>query len=315
VPKYLIGIDGGGTKTEYLLSDLSGKILAQLTHAQTNLSVSGVGLAAFNLHEGIRQLLENHDHGEITVLVLALAGLDTNQDRNQVQEVLLQTFQTWPIKQLILVNDTMAALVNGTLAKQAVVLIGGTGSNCFGYNHHRQHCFVGGLGHLLTDEGSGYDAGRLTLKAVAMAEDGRTCPSMLKDKVFTHFGVTQVSQLKEKVYNPPLTKAEIAALAKPTVKAMHEGDQLACVIINYCLKQLLLSVETIVRRLKLNHEFDLVVSGSFLLHLLPEFTQILQPALPQAKLIKITTRPVYGSLRIAQAILSGTSPQHFWYSH
>ena len=172
-----------------------------------------------------------------------------------------------PLEQLVLLNDTQAALVNGTEAAQALVIIAGTGSNCLGYNQGGQHCSVGGLGHLLSDEGSGYDAGRAALKAAVMSSDGRIGGTELLPKVLAHFQVKEVRELKKVVYNPELNKKEIAALAKIVVETMRAGDRVATVIINYCLGQLLLSAQAVWRRLEIKTEFDLVISGAFITNL------------------------------------------------
>jgi N-acetylglucosamine kinase-like BadF-type ATPase len=313
MPECLVAVDGGGSKTEYLLADTSGQVLKQVTHAQTSLDVGGVGLAGFNLREGLRQLFEGLTPAKIAVLVLALAGLDTTEEKSRAENVLSQSFSTWQIGQLALLNDTQAALINGTSAAQALVIVAGTGSNCVGYNRVGKHCSVGGLGHLLADEGSGYDAGRLALKAVAMSNDGRIAPTRLVNKILAHFQVKGVRELKSVVYNPQLNKREIAALAKIVVETMRAGDRVAQTIIDYCLGQLLVNAQTVVRQLEVKEEFDLVIAGAFITNLKTEFAVKLNQTLPRAHLVVPETLPVYGGLKIAQKIYAGQNPEDFWF--
>lgn len=302
---YLVAIDGGGTKTDYLLSDLNGQVIKQLSHSPTSLTTNGIGIAAFNLREGMRLLFEGIPTGEIAVLVIAVAGLDTREENDQAHTIFSEVLNTFPFGQLKLINDSMAALANGSQAKQAIILIGGTGSNCLGYNQS-QIKKVSGLDYVLTDEGSGYDAGRLALRAAVRSFDGRGPKSLLEGLVFDHFQVKKASQLKAKVYNPVLTKAEMASLAQECHQAMKAGDSVATAIINYCLDELLLNVQTVAQQLALaDQAFDLVIAGSFITNLSDLFHQKLSLKLPQARLIVPEQLPVFGALKIAQQIHAG----------
>jgi N-acetylglucosamine kinase-like BadF-type ATPase len=55
--KYLIGIDGGGTKTDCAIADLSGKIIRQSSGKPSNFLVIGVEEAVENLFALIEENL------------------------------------------------------------------------------------------------------------------------------------------------------------------------------------------------------------------------------------------------------------------
>lgn len=309
---YLVGIDGGGTKTKLMVSNLSGQVLGSAHGAQANLTAGGLGLAAFNLREGIRQLLEPLPKAPIEVMVLALAGLDNNHEREQAEQILLPTFNLWSIKKLVLLNDTISALKGSSNSEAAMVLIAGTGSQCFAING-RRHYSVGGLDYLLSDEGSGYDIGRLTLRACVASMDARTIKSSLPQAVLTHFKAKSMRELKQAVYHPPLSKSEIAALAKITVEQMRAGDKLAKIIIDNALEHLLTCVQTVHQALSMPSKFDLVLSGTLIINLAALFTPLIQKHFPHAKIIIANKDPALGSLKIAQLIYQGASPDSFWY--
>lgn len=309
---YLVGIDGGGTKTKLIVSNLSRQVLGSANGAQANLTAGGLGLAAFNLREGIRQLLEPLPAAPIEVMVLSLAGLDNNHERENAEQILLPTFNLWQIKKLVLLNDTISALKGNSNSETAMVLISGTGSQCFAING-KYHYSVGGLDYLLSDEGSGYDIGRLTLRASVASMDGRTIQSSLPQAVLTHFKVNSIRELKQAVYHPPLSKSEIAALAKITVKKMREGDNLAKTIIDNALAHLLGYVQTVHRALSLPSKFDLVLSGTLIINLADLFTPLVQKHFPHVKIIIADKDPALGSLKIAQLIYQGVKPNTFWY--
>ena len=308
----IIGIDGGGTKTEYLLSDLDGHVLNTVLHAPTSLSASGLGQAAFNLREGIRLLLEEQKEPDIAIMVMAVAGLDTMRERDAATQVFGEILSSWAIHRLVLINDGIAALVNATEQTPAIVLIGGTGASCIGRNQAGQTYKVSGLDYLLADEGSGYDAGRLSIRAAVQSYDGRGLKTKLEQTVFEHFHVTTASALKNEVYSPQITKNEVASFAKDCIDLAKKGDQVAQAIIDYCLDQLVLNVVTVAHQLNFHQQvFDLVVTGSFVRRLANEFTPKLKARLPLAKLITSEKTPAYGSLQIAQKILAGEDIKQF----
>ncbi|MBQ6436547.1 hypothetical protein IJJ27_03235 [bacterium] len=310
--QYLVAIDGGGTKTEYLLTDLEGKTIKSVTHGPTNVTAGLLGQAAYNLREGMRVLLEDLEDYRLEAVVIATAGVDTAKDQASARQVFAELLPMENIGQLVVINDAMAAMVNAGDQRPAMVLIGGTGVSCVGQNQAGAWCKVSGLDYLLADEGSGYDAGRLALRAAVQSADGRGPKSKLEVAVLQHFEVEDIYALKDEIYSPLIGKEQIASLAIETLQLAREGDQVAHSIIDYCIKQQLLCVTTVCQELEFGEsEFQLIPTGSFLLNLLPEFEAQLAVQVPQAKVVRLETTPVYGSLAIAQKILQGAQIEEF----
>ncbi len=300
---YLVGIDSGGTKNEVLVADTEGNILNRIANQNSGFSASDVGLSALSMRESLRIALENLPEKPIAVLVCGLAGLDTRDEAKTSRPILEEVLSNWQIEQLVLLNDATLALVNGTTNKDALVLVGGTGSNCLGYNAQNQQAKAGGLNFALSDDGSGFDAGRLALKAAIKSFDGRSPKSTLEKLVFNFFHVNSLSQLKSQVYHPLINKKEIAALAPFVIKAYGDGDNVATGIINYCLDRLVEHVVAVATKLNLLHQpFDLILTGSFLLNLVDQFNQVLAKQLPLAQIVSKDQAPVYGAIKIAQKI-------------
>ena len=302
---YLIGIDSGGSKTEILVADLDGKILKRIEN-QSGVSANDLGLAAFGLRESLRISLENLPEAPIAVMVYGLAGLDTKKEEATSRPVFVEVLNTWEVKNFVLVNDAVLALANGTTNSNAIVLIGGTGSNCLGHNDQGQTAKAGGLNFALSDDGSGFDAGRLALKATVKDIDGRGPHTALTRLVFEQLQVKNFSQLKAQIYHPLINKKEIASLAPLVVKAYRDGDAVATGIINYCIDRLVEHVVAVATRLQLtNKPFDLILAGSFILNLVPEFTPVLEKHRPQAKIVSKDLAPVYGAIKLAKRLYDG----------
>lgn len=303
---YLVGIDSGGTKNEVLVADLEGNILNRIANQNSGFSASDVGLSALSMRESLRIALESLPEKPIAVLVCGLAGLDTKDEARTSRPILEEVLSSWQIDQLVLLNDAALALANGTNSQNAIVLVGGTGSNCLGYNTQGQQAKAGGLNFALSDDGSGFDAGRLALKAAVKSLDGRGPKTVLEKMVFNFFHINTLAQLKNQVYHPLINKKEIAALAPLVIQAYGDGDSVATGIINYCLDRLVEHVVAVATKLHFHQQaFDLILTGSFLLNLVEEFNQVLVKQLPLAQIVSKDQAPVYGAIKIAQRIYAG----------
>ena len=84
---------------------------------------------------------------------------------------------------------------------------------------------VGGWGYLFGDEGSGYELGRLALRAVSQAADGRGEATVLTDRIL-RLGLADPLDLLGRLYPAP-PASEIAALAPIVIDAASDGDPVA----------------------------------------------------------------------------------------
>ena len=165
-----------------ICADENGKIIGEGTAGPTNLTSTSIGAASFNLLEGIRQSLESvlpdqngHEEQlpqiEFARIVMGLAGLDTDAEKERAAEIFQRALSQYIIQDFQIYNDSVIALANGTSNPNAVVLISGTGSICFGRNQAGQTAKTGGM-VLLTDQGSGYYIG-LRCSGGCKSFDGR----------------------------------------------------------------------------------------------------------------------------------------------
>jgi len=300
---YVLAIDGGGTKTNVVCADAAGNIIGTGLSGPTNLTSTNVGAASFNLHEAVRQASEHVSKEEsITHAVMGLAGMDTPEDYALSFGTLKKVLDQFGVQHFTLVNDVVIALENGSDALQAVVLIAGTGSNCYGKNTVGETTLAGGMDYLLADQGSGYAIGRQVLREAVKSFDGRSPKSVLEQLVCQHFGIASILDLKAKVYNPVLPKHEIAQLSRLCTQAFAQQDTVAQWIIEKTIRDLEQHITAVVARLGMQAEaFDCVLAGSIVE--LPEIKEPLVVQL-QAKFTNIRVifpeePPVHGALKMA----------------
>ncbi len=303
--KYFLAVDGGGTKTDAVCADENGAVVGRGLAGPTNLTSTSVGAASFNLIEAIRQAIEMLPESEQTgfeVLVMGLAGIDSQSEYEQSYEVFNRAIAHYKIKKFQLMNDSIIALKNGTDSADAVIMVAGTGSICYGVNQAGGYAKVSGMDYLLADQGSGYDIGRHVLREAVKSFDGRRSKSMLEDLVCEHFRIASIADLKTSVYHPPLTKIEVAELALLCSKAFEQGDAIAKDIFDWTVQDIITMIQTVATKLELQ-KFDLVLSGAVLSvdYIYTQVSEQLKAVYPQIKIIVPDTAPVFGALKMAIA--------------
>ncbi len=229
--RYVMGVDGGATKTLAAVLDLqalegTGELVLHVGHGgPSNEDAVGARAAVQALLGAADEALEHAgiDAAELGAAVLAIAGTDTEDVARNVRSA---RTDAW-----IVVNDVVAAWASATGVGPGVAAIAGTGSNVFGVNGEGAHTRTwraGGWGHLLGDEGSGYWLGVQSIKAALRHREASGPPTALCGAAPAFFGVSSVEQVAALVYSKPLTKGEIAAFAIETAKLAEQGDAVAC---------------------------------------------------------------------------------------
>ncbi len=301
---YILGIDGGGTKTQLLLADQLGQELAQADVGPTSLVAAGQKKAKQNLAKGLTQVTSSIEEADYTIemAIFGLASVDTESEEAAAAEIFQPLMSQFNVEQFAILNDAVLALVNGTDRDNAIVLISGTGSNCYGENDQGTTAKAGGLDYLLSDEGSGYEIGRHVLKAVVNSYDGRGPTTVLKKLVLDYFNIDRVPDLKTKVYQPDLSKSQIAQVSPLLFKAMKQDDAVAQMIFEHAVDELWLMIATVTAKLDLtDKKFDLVLGGSIATStpMIQALNRQLKQNFPRAELILPHQPAVYGALKLA----------------
>jgi glucosamine kinase len=219
--RFVMGIDGGATKTLAAVLDLEGDAL-HLAHAgPSNQDAVGAQAAVAALLAVAAEAIERAGitQDELAGAVLAVAGTDTDAIARQVRAA---RTDDW-----IVVNDVVAAWAAATGARPGIGAISGTGSNVFGVGHDGRAWRAGGWGHLLGDEGSGYWLGLESIKAALGDRDASGPQTALGDAAVEFFAVPSVEALVARIYSDPLSKGEIAAFASETARLAAHGDTVA----------------------------------------------------------------------------------------
>ena len=232
--KYYIGIDGGGTKTEGVLTDRDGRILARVFGTASNpndVTPDGSARVLISLTEKLltESGLSESDLPEISLFGGIAGGINHGAT---LEDALMARFPTVGALQ---VRSDVQILLSGELpVGDGACIICGTGSACF-VRRGEEIIRIGGWGYLLDSGGSGYDMGRDTLEAVLRAHDGRGKATALTDMVTAKLGGEAHTRISE-IYAGG--KPFIASFAPLAFDAAEAGDEVATDILRHSARAL-----------------------------------------------------------------------------
>lgn len=276
----VLGIDGGGTKTEAWLADAeSGLILGRGSGGPSNQRAVGLEVALLNLSLSVQKAFESAvlAPGCVDAACLGLAGADRDSDREAIQKWAKDIALS---RRILVVNDAMPLLYacdpvaesNDQLPSGdgqdgvGIALICGTGSMAIGRNSAGQVVRSGGWGYLLGDEGSAYWVGREGINSVTAMFDGRTNVTELANCVSDILQLSDPKQLIPAIYGATDSRAMIAKAAQAVFAAAANDDLAACRILEEGAIHLSCLVVSLARRLHLENPVRMVVTGGVILN-------------------------------------------------
>ncbi len=298
----ILGIDGGGSKTRALLADRYGAMLGVGTADSSNYHSVGFEAATRALQSAIAEALKSAGVDPATLLAAAcfgLGGVDRPADHDLwtawiEQEAIAQRYT--------IVNDSELVLVAGTPDGWGVALICGTGSICYGRAPDGATTRAGGWGHLLGDEGSGYDISVQALRRATQTADGRAEAHAILREILRHWELDEPSQLIGYVYRPEMRRAEIATLARLVVALAAQGDPYARDILEGAAFELGRLIAVVVQKLGLRR--PPVALGGSLVGANPALQQgICKQAGVELGPLRYVEDPAQGALVMARSLL------------
>ncbi|KGP76253.1 hypothetical protein JT05_05860 [Desulfosporosinus sp. Tol-M] len=296
-----IGVDGGGSKTEIVALDPSGRVLRCLRKPASNYHAVGMEQAVRHITEGIYDALQEETPEGIGI---SLAGIDTPEDWKVMADGLKQRLKVFALETMIpyqevpvvLENDAFGALMSVRGNFSGNVLVAGTGAVALGVNPEGEVFRVGGWGHLIGDQGSGYDIGRKALAATLASFDGYGPKSILETLITEYLGLTQVQGISCWLYQGKRTNKEVAALVPVVVEAARTGDAISNLILKESGQALGLLTKALLRKTKV---LEVGLVGGIVTHIweyvAPSFCSTVQEEFPNLQILKPNYSPAVGA--------------------
>lgn len=297
---FVLGVDGGNTKTIALVANCDGVIVGSGRGGNSDIYGAGSPEAALlALDAAVSAALKaaNVEPEQLAGAAFSLAGADWPEDFALLRAALAQRGFTRNVE---LVNDALGGLRAGAPDGTGVAVICGTG---VATGARAPDGRLWWTSYWQEPQGA-YQLGQLTLNAVYRAELGLDPPTALTGRVLAYFGVDSVEAVLHRTTARNQTEAYIDRLAPALLDEADAGDPVAHAIVvnqgqamgDYALLA--------ARKVGLESEpFDLVLNGGVLRH--P--THLLREALIARVAAKVPgVRPIYSRFEpAAGAVLLG----------
>jgi glucosamine kinase len=196
----VLGVDAGGSATRAVLVR-DGELVARFDAPPMNL------LLHADAFDRLVVLIKDSGAGAAG---LGLAGLRGRADGEQLQQRLSDATGI----EVVVVDDTEAALMGAFDGGLGIVVISGTGSNAFGRNAAGRAARVGGHGFLLGDEGSAYWMASQAIRAALHSHDGTGTKTPVLEAAVTGAYGSDFDALVREVHSDVADRQLIARLAR-----------------------------------------------------------------------------------------------------
>ena len=290
--QFVIGVDGGGTKTTAALADLKSVVLKTAKAGPSSPRNVGPKKSAETLARIIREL------GVGKSIVKIIVGLASVEEQPDYKEKIRFELPRELRQKLEIVSDQLIAFRSATDKKNGALLIAGTGCVAHGWKDGKE-AKASGWGWL-EDKGSAFWAGREALIAIFSALDQRGPETMLKDIAFSELGVERPADLLNYIYENFLT--EVPCFSIFCDIAAGKGDKVAQGIMKRAGQELALSAKTVIKKLGFQKaEFPLVLVGGMFKSKIVEMVvkKEVKKFAPKTDFIRPEKEPVYGAIKLA----------------
>lgn len=305
--KYLIGIDGGGSKTKCVVTDFEFNVLYECTGAAsafTKENLNSILPVIISLIENCRTNLKIN-YEDINAITAGLAGAGRKNDAEKIQEAVLAFASTQKIalNNFKIVSDAEIALEGAFNGNTGSILICGTGSIMFGKDAEGNIHRVGGCGRIIGDEGGGYNLGRKGLISAAKYFDGRGAKTELIKIICDEFKIENQPQLINEVYR---NNFDIASIARFVIDAAEISDKVCIKIVDEEIEELILHLHAMNSLLKVD-PFNVALVGGILTNenfYSKLFKEKAVNALANLKFVKAEYPPEIGAALLAKKLLN-----------
>lgn len=229
---YFLGIDGGGTKTAFVLIAADGSVLARSCQPSSDYHRLGVSEVSRILADGVDEICgqSGTPRDEIDFTVAGMPGYgEIAVDRAVLDAVPRRVLGH---DRYLCVNDSVCGWAGSLGAADGINIVAGTGSITYGeLRGFGQR--VGGWGELFGDEGSAYWIAIRGLDAFARMSDGRLEKGPLYQLLRERLGVQHDLDLIRLVLTDwHKGRTQIAALSSTVSDAADGGDTVAVRILH-----------------------------------------------------------------------------------
>jgi glucosamine kinase len=297
---FVLGFDGGGTKTEGVLMDATGKIIARSFSGPSNPYRVGVESATREIEKAADLCLHEARVGRDAVAAIGagLAGTGNPELKEGMRAALAAVFPRAAVSVFTDLETALAAAGEGPV----IVLVAGTGSAAIGRNAQGEIWRTGGQGPRLGDDGSAFDIGSRAVARASKEREQRETESALGRKILEQLGCASWQELQQRATLQP---DNVFPLVFPVVAAAADaGDPGARAILSQAASELSALVNTVAEHSGQGREDIMIVKTGGTVGRCAFFDaqldEALKRVLPQAQIGGLRMSPAEAAARAAR---------------
>lgn len=260
---YYLGIDGGGSKTAFLITDEEG-------HAVAEGETEGCSYPQIGIHGAVRVISDKlellfHETGlEQGDIKGAAVGLPCyGEDRSADEKLKQAVTKAIALPDVCICNDVELGWAGSLGLEAGVHIVAGTGAIAYGRDRKGNYARSNGWHEDFSDEGSGYWLGMQALALFARQADGRMERSILYEQMQKALGITCMEELAS-VYGTKYrgNRKKIAALQMAVLESAKDGDANAVMLYEKAAGELAASIRAVASKLEFDEKEPIPVSYS-----------------------------------------------------
>ena len=298
----VIGIDGGGSKTDLVVLTLEGEVLFRSRGSGANPQTVGLDRSVAVIRRLAAAALDVIGDRRLLQTNVYLAGMDLPVEIEKYSSAIDE--DVWAVGadggRAVVDNDLFALLRAGTNSSDAVAVVCGTGINAVGVRADGRTARFPALGRISGDWGGGGDLGANALWHAARSEDGRGPKTSLEAMVPATYNLSTVRDVIEGIHLRRIPAHSVADLTPVLFRASAAGDKVAGSLIDRQAEEIVILAATALQRLDLlNADVPVVLGGGVLAsndsRLLSGIRLSLAEKAPGAHIHLVTAPPIVGA--------------------
>ena len=308
---YYLGIDGGGTKTRYLLVNDKLQKIYDGTSSTIHIHQVGIDGLRKELTTNIEKacLEANIQMKDIAFIFAGVPGYgESQEDKVKIDETIKEIIEV----PYMIDNDAVNGWAAGTACKAGINMVAGTGSIAYGRNEAGMLARCGGWGPGIGDDASAYWIGIRTINEYTKQKDGRHEKTVLVDILEKEYNISYDFEIVDIVFNRlKQDRTALAGFSKVCFLAAEEGCTACKRIFEEAALNIFEHIKSLSNTLKFEDDFVVSYTGGVFKagkHILEPLSRMIEEANLYCKLQEPVLDPWNGAALLAYKLAGNEIP-------
>lgn len=312
---YFLGVDGGGTKTKYLLMNKELKVVGEIESGTTHIHQIGKEKLIYVLRENLQLICDkcSIQKQEIKYAFLGIPGY--GESKRDVEDIEYCVNSVFNGVNYTIGNDSVVGWAAGTGCREGINIVAGTGSIAYGRNKEGNEARCGGWGPGIGDDASAYWIGLKVLNEYTKQKDGRKEKTVLVDILEKKYDIKDYFEIVDIVFNRlKFSRTYIAKFSEVAYLAASAGCESCIDIFKEAAKELFFHIKVLKNELNLTDGFLVSYSGGVFKageYILNPLNDMLRKEGIKCILIEPKLKPWHGAALLAYLLSGNELPDNY----